>query len=63
MITGYTYFIFLSDINPSTIENKNGYADIYRKEGVPCIILITCKDNTSDGQTVHIAYLEETSTY
>jgi len=42
---------------------KDGYADIYRKEDKKSIILITCKDNTDDAQTVHIGYLKETNTY
>lgn len=42
---------------------KNGYADIYRKDNERSIILITCKDNTDDAQTVYIGYLKETSTY
>ena len=42
---------------------KNGYADIYRKEDIKSIILITCKDNTDDAQTVYIGYLKEISTY
>lgn len=42
---------------------KNGYADIYRKDNEKSIILITCKDNTSDVQTVYIGYLKEIYTY
>lgn len=42
---------------------KNGYADIYRKEDIKSIILITCKDNTDDAQTVYIGYLKEESIY
>lgn len=42
---------------------KDGYADIYRKEDIKSIILITCKDNTDDMQTVHIAYLKDKKTY
>lgn len=42
---------------------KNGYADIYRKEDIKSIILITCKDNTDDAQTVYIGYLKEIITY
>ena len=42
---------------------KNGYADIYRKDDIPSIILITCKDNTDDAQTVYIGYLKEINTY
>lgn len=42
---------------------KNGYADIYRKEDRKTIILITCKDNTDDAQTVYIGYLHEMGTY
>ncbi len=42
---------------------KNGYADIYRKDGEKSIILITCKDNTDDAQTVYIGYLKEESLY
>lgn len=42
---------------------KNGYADIYRNRDKKSIILITCKDNTDDAQTVYIGYLKEESTY
>lgn len=42
---------------------KNGYADIYRKKDKKSIILITCKDNTDDAQTVYIGYLIEESAY
>ena len=42
---------------------KDGYADIYRKEDKKSIILITCKDNTNDTQTVHIGYLKEETIY
>lgn len=42
---------------------KDGYADIYRQKNKKSIILITCKDNTNDGQTVHIGYLTEEKTY
>ena len=36
---------------------KNGYADIYRKNGVKTIVLCTCKDDSSDGQVIFIGYL------
>ena len=42
---------------------KNGYADIYRKDNEKSIVLITCKNNTDDGQTVYIGYLNDISTY
>lgn len=42
---------------------KNGYADIYRNEDIQSIILITCKDNTDDAQTVYIGYLKDISSY
>ena len=42
---------------------KNGYADIYRSGEKKSIILITCKDNTDDAQTVYIGYLKEESIY
>lgn len=42
---------------------KNGYADIYRNRDKKSIILITCKDNTNDAQTVYIGYLKEESNY
>ena len=42
---------------------KNGYADIYRKDDIESIVLITCKDNTEDAQTVYIGYLKEINTY
>ena len=42
---------------------KNGYADIYSKEEQKSIILITCKDNTNDAQTVYIGYLNKEETY
>ena len=42
---------------------KNGYADIYRDENKKSIILITCKDNSSDGQVVYIGYLKEIKSY
>lgn len=42
---------------------KNGYADIYRRDEEKSIILITCKDNTDDAQTVYIGYLKKESTY
>jgi len=42
---------------------KNGYADLYLKEDIKSIVLITCKDNTDDAQTVYIGYLNEISTY
>lgn len=42
---------------------KNGYADIYRQNDKKSIILVTCKDNTDDAQTLYIGYLKETSTY
>lgn len=42
---------------------KDGYADIYRKEDIKGIVLITCKDNTDNMQTVHIAYLKDKKTY
>lgn len=42
---------------------KSGYADIYRNRNKKSIILITCKDNTDDAQTVYIGYLKEESNY
>ena len=42
---------------------KNGYAEIYRNQSIPSIILITCKDNTDDAQTVYIGYLKEITVY
>lgn len=42
---------------------KNGYADIYRKDNEKSIVLITCKNNTDDAQTVYIGYLLDISTY
>ena len=42
---------------------KNGYADIYSKEEQKSIILVTCKDNTNDAQTVYIGYLNKEETY
>ena len=42
---------------------KNGYADIYRREGEKTIALITCKDNSNDGQIVFIGYLESILEY
>ena len=42
---------------------KNGYADIYQDENKKSIILITCKDNSSDGQVVYIGYLKEIKSY
>jgi len=36
---------------------KNGYADIYRKNGEKAIVLCTCKDGSSDGQVIFIGYL------
>lgn len=42
---------------------KNGYADIYTRNDENSIILITCKDNTDDGQEVYIGYLKEVSQY
>lgn len=42
---------------------KNGYAEIYKKEDIKSIILITCKNNTDDAQTVYIGYLKEITTY
>lgn len=42
---------------------KNGYADIYRKEDKNTIILITCKDDIDDAQTVYIGYLHEMGDY
>jgi len=38
---------------------KNGYADIYRKNGEKAIILCTCKDNSSDGQIIFVGYLNK----
>ena len=42
---------------------KDGYADIYRKKGNKCIVLVTCKDGRNDGQTVFIGYLDEILEY
>ena len=42
---------------------KNGYADIYHKDNEKSIVLITCKNNTDDAQTVYIGYLFDISTY
>ena len=42
---------------------KNGYAEIYRKDNEKSIILITCKNNTDDAQTVYIGYLFDISSY
>ncbi len=42
---------------------KTGYADIYRKDDIKSIILITCKDGTDDAQTVYIGYLKDINTY
>lgn len=36
---------------------KNGYADIYRRDGEKAIILCTCKDNSDDAQVIYIGYL------
>ena len=38
---------------------KDGYADLYHKNDKKTIILITCKNNTSDAQVVYIGYLKE----
>lgn len=56
--TVYTY-IYSESYN----IKKNGYADIYPNKDKNSIILITCKDNTEDAQTVYIGYLKEKSTY
>lgn len=42
---------------------KNGYADIYTSDNKKSVILITCKDNSDDGQVVYIGYLEQISDY
>lgn len=42
---------------------KDGYADIYRREDKKTIILITCKDNTDDTQIVFVGYLKEIVSY
>lgn len=42
---------------------KDGYADIYRKKGNKCIVLVTCKDGSNDGQTVFIGYLDDVLEY
>ena len=42
---------------------KNGYADIYIKDNDKSIVLITCKNNTDEAQTVYIGYLNDISTY
>lgn len=42
---------------------KNGYVDIYKDNGKKAIILITCKKNSNDAQTLYIGYLIEESTY
>lgn len=42
---------------------KNGYADIYSKRDQKSIVLITCKDNDEEAQTVYIGYLKETNTF
>lgn len=42
---------------------KNGYADIYRKDNEKSIVLITCKNNTNDAQTVYIGYLFDIRSY
>lgn len=53
---GYIYEYIYSD---SYEIKKDGYADLYYKNGKKSIILITCKDNTDDAQVVHIGYLKE----
>ena len=42
---------------------KDGYADIYRRKSEKSIVLVTCKDNSNDGQVVFIGYLDSTSDY
>ena len=42
---------------------KDGYADLYHKNDQKSIILITCKDNTDDGQVVHIGYLKDSTPF
>ena len=42
---------------------KDGYADIYRKDNEKAIVLVTCKDNSSDGQIVFVGYLSEVLEY
>ena len=42
---------------------KNGYADIYRNKDKKAIVLVTCKDNSDDGQVIFIGYLSSVSDY
>ncbi len=42
---------------------KNGYADIYTDNTRKSIVLVTCKEDSSDAQVVYIGYLTNTSSY
>jgi len=64
LINYYENGILYTYIYSDTYDiKKNGYADIYRKDNEKSIILITCKNNTDDAQTVYIGYLIDISTY
>lgn len=51
---GKVYEYIYSDIYEI---RKNGYADIYRKNGEKAIVLCTCKDDSNDGQVIFVGYL------
>lgn len=42
---------------------KNGYADIYTDNTRKSIVLVTCKEDSSDAQVVYIGYLINTGSY
>lgn len=42
---------------------KDGHASIYCDDDKKSIVLITCSDDKSDGQVVHIGYLKTVSSY
>ncbi len=42
---------------------KNGYAEIYTDNTRKSIVLVTCKEDSSDAQVVYIGYLTNTSSY